>query len=105
MENIPDYLEEPMKYLSFIFSKSIRNNVSTEEDLYHDLIVFYLEKKNSKQAIKVSKQSEQRVKDYWYRCFKNYLINKYTRSVTERKIKEKLKETYADKQRTTKSFN
>lgn len=90
MNKILDYLEEPMKYLSFVFAQSIPNNVSDKEDLYQDLIVFYLENKDSRQAQKVAGQTEQKIKNYWYICFKRYLLNKYTRAVTERKVKEKI---------------
>ena len=104
MSNMPDYLDEPMKYLSFIFSRSIPSNVSDAKDYYQDLAVFYLENKDSKQAKRVAKQSEQKIKNYWYICFKRCLLNKYTRAVTERKIEEKLRARFQSYKKTKRPF-
>lgn len=83
-------LHKPMKYLSDIFSKSIKNNVNSNGDLYNDLVVLYYEKKNKPKAKLVAKLTEKDLSFYWYIVFKNYLLDKYRRSVNERLILEKV---------------
>lgn len=81
-KDIPAEIQEVMDYLSNIFSESIKDPVEGREDLYQDLIVVYLEKKE---------YEEKTAKDFWFTVFKNYLLDKYRRYKTNQKIMEQLK--------------
>lgn len=79
MQSIPAEIDEMMRYLAHIFAVSIGSPVDGEEDLYHDLIVYYLE--NYKSTVE---------KNQWYVRFKNFLINKYNRSECLKRIEKRL---------------
>ena len=83
-------LHKSMKYLSDTFARSIRNNIDSSEDLYNDLVIVYYSRKDKPKSKEVNKKSEKDVSYYWYVTFKNYLLDKYRRSVRESKILKKL---------------
>ncbi len=88
---LPKDILECASYLAYVFSRSMNTIVESKEDLYHDLIVQYLSKKDlpSIKAIE-RKRDRQEYKNYFFRIFKNYLLDKYKRVVIKRKIDKEL---------------
>ncbi|KKN82753.1 hypothetical protein LCGC14_0305770 [marine sediment metagenome] len=88
---IPEDILESASYLAYVFSKSMHSIVDSKQDLYHDLIVLYLDKKNSSKFKSVAaKKDRQEYKNYCFTVFKNYLLDKYKRIIIKRKIDKEL---------------
>ncbi len=81
---IPAEIEEIISYLSYTFSKSLRNSIYDKEDLYQDLILLYLENLNSGVVKDVNN------KNHWFTFFKCRLINKVEAYKVEQKYLHKL---------------
>lgn len=90
-KQILNLLDEPMKYLSRSFALSMNSSVDSKEDLYNDLVVLYLKKKNGYTAKRLKNGNPTAIKNYWYSIFKNYLKDKYDRKKREQKILNKVK--------------
>ena len=80
MKAIPKDIAEKMSFLSFAFSVSMKGSIHSKEDLYNDLVVFYLKNYDAEVTI-----------NEWFISFKNFLINKYRRHVKEKEIKKAIK--------------
>lgn len=72
-------VKEIMSYLSTSFAKTMHSPVYDRQDLYNDLVVYYLE--SYKKSI---------TKNEWFIRFKHFLINKYQRVLLEKRIYEKV---------------
>jgi hypothetical protein len=70
IKGISDNLQKGMTWLSKTFAESLRDPAQEAQDIYHDLVVFYLERKD-----KIS-YAPKNLDNFWYITFKNYLINK-----------------------------
>jgi hypothetical protein len=80
IKSIPPEITEIISFLAYSFAKSMRSAIYEKDDLQQDLIVIYLEK--YKPYIP---------KNHWFIIFKNHLLNKYKRIITERKVYETIK--------------
>jgi hypothetical protein len=82
--NIPEEIREIMSYLAHTFAESMNDPVNSEEDLFNDMVVLYLE---NLEDGKVAKPED---KNQWFVFFKSRMINKYKRIQAKRKGLERL---------------
>ena len=82
---IPKEIAEIMSYLSYSFSKSMRDTINSEEDLFNDLVVLYLENINGGEVKNTADKNQ------WFTFFKSRLTNKYNRVIHERGLINQLK--------------
>jgi len=81
IKEIPAEIDEIMHYFAKVFADSMRDPTQDKEDLYHDLVVLYLE---TLQTPKRGLNPEN--KNHWFMFFKSNLINRYTRALNARKM-------------------
>lgn len=82
---IPEEIQEIMSYLAHTFAKSLNDPVNSEDDLFNDMVILYLENVDG------GKVSDPKNKNHWYQFFKSQMINKYKRVMHGRKILNLLK--------------
>ena len=73
IEGISDNLNKAMTYLAQEAYKGLHDPALDAEDIYHDLIVLYLEKRRDMKIV------PKNVDNYWFIIFKNYILNCFKR--------------------------
>ena len=86
IEGISPNLQKGMTWLAKTFSSYLNDPAQEAEDIYHDLIVVYYEKKDT---IKTQPKNPD---NWWFIIFKNYLINKAIGLKMEQEIQSSLNE-------------
>jgi len=85
IKDIPKEVQEIMSYLAHDFARSMKDPVQDEQDLYNDMVVLYLENKQTK---KVKDPTD---KNQWFVFFKSQMLNKYKKLAAERRGLDRLK--------------
>jgi len=80
MKNINKQIEEIMSYLSNTYAYKLKCAYLDKGDLYNDLFVLYLSKKEQEHSL-----------NEWFIIFKNFLTDKQRRIINERKAVDKLR--------------
>jgi hypothetical protein len=83
MKEILKQINQMTDYLASSFAKAMKDPVNQKEDLKSELILFYLEHYNKNVTARE-----------WFVRFKNHLIDKYRRLLTERKLIVKYEEYF-----------
>jgi len=80
MNNINKQIEEIISYLSNTYAYKFKCVYMDRRDLYNDLFVLYLSKKEQKHSL-----------NEWFIILKNFLIDKQRRIINERKAINRLR--------------